>query len=123
MEDKNSFHYYNKLEQMTDENGYHYIQVQLSENTMNPWGTPHGGLLFAICDEAAGSVVVDATNKRWVTLTSSIQFLRTTTSGKLTAKGHLIKLGRTVAASEADVYDDQNRHIAHAIFEFYKIDE
>lgn len=123
MADASSFHYLNGLERMTDENGNHYIQVQLGENSMNPWGTPHGGLIFAMCDEAAWLAVMGDIGNHWVTLCSSIQFLSTTTTGKLTARGHLIRPGRTVAASEADVYDDDGRHIAHAIFEFYRIED
>ena len=87
---------------------------------MNPWGSAHGGLLFALCDVAAG-VAANGLKADGVTQSGSLYYLRPASSGKLKAVAAVIKGGKKVALVETNVYDDQGNHVARGEFEYFKV--
>lgn len=98
--------------------GHAEVEITLGEATRNPQGFAHGGIIFTLCDVAAGMAAVSV-GRMAVTLNSSINFLRPGKGTKLYAVGDVIKLGKTVAVCEARVYDDDNRMVAKGDFSMY----
>lgn len=101
---------------------YAECRVDLTEDSFNPQGIVHGGLLFAICDVAAG-YAVSSDYRRCVTSGASFNFLNmVTTSQKfIRAVGTPIKVGRNIAVIESCVYDDRDTLVAKGTFNYFFI--
>lgn len=98
------------------------MEVILNENSLNPYGMAHGGLIFTIADTAMG-VIARATGKLAVTLNSQINYLKAGKSNKLMAKATAIKIGRNTAVLKADIYDNDNNLISNATATYYFLEE
>ena len=101
--------------------GYCEAEVELTEHSLNPAGLAHGGLIYTLCDIVSG-VAATTLGKAVLTLSSSMDFLRPGVSGKMKAVGTCVKVGKTVGVYDANVYDEQGRHIARGSFHYYFTD-
>ena len=86
------------------------VEVELRPESLNPLGMAHGGLVYSLCDVAAG-VAVGQRVKTFVTLSGSLSFLRPGKGKRLRCEGRIIKSGRTVNVVETSVYDCSGRCI------------
>ena len=94
------------------------IGVTLRPEHKNIWSIPHGGLLYSLADVACG-VAADSVHlgAHIVTAGSSFNFLFASPEAKsLKAVGQVIKPGHSLAIVQADVYDDQDNHLATGQF-------
>ena len=92
--------------------GTSVVEVEMTQDAMNPLGMAHGGLIFSMCDVAT------------VTLDSSIQFLRPgKDTSKLVAHGRVVKEGRTTGLVTAEVFNDAGELLATASVMVYYVDE
>lgn len=96
------------------------VEVELRPESLNPLGMAHGGLVYSLCDVAAG-VVVGQRARTFVTLSGSLNFLRPGKGKKLRCEGRIIKPGRTVNVVETSVYDDSGTLTARGTFEIYTL--
>jgi acyl-CoA thioesterase len=97
------------------------VETELTNNSMNPMGSAHGGLVYALCDVAAG-VAAMGPNAGGVTQSGSLYYLRPAVGKKLRAVGTVIKKGRTVSLVQTDVFDDANALVARGEFEYFHTD-
>ena len=100
------------------EEGRIVIGMTLLPEHKNIWGIPHGALIFALADIASG-VAADSVSGdvHIVTAGSTLNFLRANPDAKsLRGVGQVIKAGRTLVITQADVYDDQDNHLATGQF-------
>lgn len=97
------------------------VEVELRPESLNPLGMAHGGLVYSLCDVAAG-VVVGQRARTFVTLSGSLSFLRPGKGKKLRCEGRIIKPGRTVNVVETSVYDDSGTLTARGTFEIYVLE-
>ena len=98
------------------------VEAELRDESMNPWEMAHGGLVYSLCDVATG-VAAGGVNRKVVTLSSSMYFLRPSQGTKLRAEGRIVKKGKSVLLAEAVVYDDKNRPTARGSFEYFDADD
>ena len=94
------------------------VGVSLRPDHKNIWGIPHGALLYLLADVASG-VAADSVHRdaHIVTAGSSFNFLYATSEAKsLRAVGEVIKPGHSLTIVQADVYDDQDHHLATGQF-------
>ena len=109
------FNEHNGIDLIDVDDDYAVVRVELTKQGMNPLDMAHGGLIFSLCDVACG-VAARSDGRMTVTLDASISFLR---PGKntdfLTAKGRVIKPGRTTAVCEAEVYTDDGTLVAKCL--------
>lgn len=96
------------------------VEVELRPESLNPLGMAHGGLVYSLCDVAAG-VAVGQRARTFVTLSGSLNFLRPGKGKKLRCEGRIIKPGRTVNVVETSVYDDSGTLTARGTFEIYTL--
>ncbi len=96
------------------------VEGELKPQAMNPLGMAHGGFVYSLCDVAAGALVGQNGGK-FVTLSSSMNYLRPSQGSRLRAEGRQVKKGRTVCVVETSVYDDQDRLTARGTFEIYNM--
>jgi len=98
--------------------GYSEVELEIDEGSLNINGTLHGGVIFTIADVAAGSAA--RTNGiSCVTLSSHMNFIKTTKSGKAKALATQIHKGRTTGVYQVDIFDDQNVLLATSTFTFF----
>ena len=116
------FNRHNGLRLVDVDDGTSVVEVTLRKEGLNPHGIAHGGLIFTLCDVATG-VAARTGGRNTVSQDASIYFLRPgTNTEKLTAKGRVIKEGRTTGYAEAEVYADDGRLIAKAAVTVHYID-
>lgn len=98
------------------EPGHAVIEVHTTPEHFNLLGTVHGGLLCSLVDSAMGIAHAStlAEGETFTTVDLQIRFLRAVKIAHLTARGKVIRRGRTVSFAESDVHDDAGRLIAKA---------
>ena len=98
--------------------GWCDCQVTLTDEGKNPHGTAHGGLLFTMCDTAAG-IAASSASRGVVSRTGEIHFIAPAVGGTLTAKGRVVRAGRHMAYCTAEVFDEAGEMLVSASFEMF----
>lgn len=109
LENDNGFYKHNnyKLVDYKDEE-FVELKADLNENSMNPYGFAHGGLIFGLGDTAMGMLAA-TTGRPAVTLSANISYLRPIKGKYFTAKASILKKGKTTTYLRADIYNDENK--------------
>ena len=112
-------------------NGFHVVDIALGESailkaditeeSLNPYGIVHGGLIFGLGDTAMG-IVAKSTGRSAVTLSSNISYLKPSTGEYLIAKASMIKNGKTTCFLRCDFYDEKDQLTATMDGSYYYID-
>lgn len=121
MENEEGFFNHNNFSivEATDDNLI--IRANLTNNSMNPYGFAHGGLIFGLGDTVMG-MIARTTGRYAVTLDANITYHRRGCGKYLTAKGELIKSGKTICSARAYIYDDQEKLVATMSSNYYYVD-
>jgi uncharacterized protein (TIGR00369 family) len=87
-----------------------------AELLLNPMGQIQGGFLCAMLDECMSVACMVASGMTSVapTLEMKTSFLRPGLPGQLRGVGRVIKWGRTIAFTEGELYDAEDRLLAKA---------
>lgn len=93
------------------------LRADLTENSMNPYNTAHGGLIFGLGDTAMGMVV----KEKAVTLTANISYIKPGTGKYITAKAEQVKKGNNICFTKATIYNDKEEVIATMNSSYYLI--
>lgn len=96
------------------------IEVGFSadERFINPGGTVQGGFLAAMLDDTQGPALFGHTEGKAYapTIEFNISFLKEARPGQFVARGRVIRLGRTIAFTEAELFDEIGELVARATF-------
>ena len=96
------------------------LEAEVTDNSRNVWGNVHGGFLYTMADTAAGVLARISFDRRNVTLSGSINYLRSTqNSRRITAVCRAVKSGGHVGFFEVDITDDTGALIARAQMNMY----
>ncbi|MFN2387854.1 MAG: PaaI family thioesterase [Thermoanaerobaculia bacterium] len=92
------------------------FEMETDERHANPMGTLHGGILCDIVDAAMGMAFAStlAEGESFTTLELKINFLKPVWKTKLTATARVVKRGRTVGLTEAEVRDPEGDLVARS---------
>jgi uncharacterized protein (TIGR00369 family) len=87
-----------------------------AETMANPMKLIQGGFLAGMLDEAMSTACVMASGLTAAapTLEMKVSFLRPARAGKMRAIGRVVRWGRTVAFTEGELYDAEDRLVAKA---------
>jgi uncharacterized protein (TIGR00369 family) len=100
------------------ERGRVAFEARPSPRFLNPLGTVHGGWIATVLDSAMGCAVhsVLKAGQAYTTVDMSVSFVRPVfaKTGVLRCEGKLIHAGKTIATSEARLWDQTGTLIAHA---------
>ena len=85
---------------------------------LNPAGTVQGGFLAAMLDDTQGPALFGMTGGEAYapTVEFNISFLKAARPGKFVGKGRVISLGKTIAFTEAELFNELGDCIARATF-------
>ena len=96
--------------------GFSRLEIDLAQKHLQPFGFVHGGVFASIIDAASFWSIfheIEDPNSGATTVDLKVNYLAPAASGKLIAKGHRIKLGRTLGYAEATVADENGKLLAH----------
>jgi len=90
------------------------LEMDAGPRHHNPMGTVHGGVLCDLADAAMGVAMASALEEgeAFTTVELQMNFFRAVTQGRLTARGKLLRRGRTTAYLESEVTDEEGRLVA-----------
>lgn len=94
---------------------YSRVEMDVTDQLHNPFGTIHGGVYTSSIDTAAyWSVYAEMEESAgFITLDVNVTLLGPFRTGKLIIEGRRIKIGRSICLAEAAAYDESGRLLAH----------
>ena len=109
------------------EDGRAVIELPISKNLAQGAGVVAGGILATLADEAMAHAVMSILEegKQTVTTEMNIRYLRATdpnAPGTLIATGRVVKPGRGIITTDAEIHDAKGRLLATAGGSFFVID-
>ena len=111
--DSEPFDVHNHVKIVAVDDGGAQVEVEIHPETLNRWGTPHGGVLFTMADVAAGMALLTLRQEVTFTVSSSIEYLSAAPgTGKRTAVGSVEKMGGHMGFSRTDIRDEGGKLIA-----------
>ena len=96
--------------------------IDIVPETLNVLGVAHGGAHFSLADTCAG-YSSRADGREYVTQQSNFYFLKGAKSGRITAKGNVIKRTRKFCVVDVDVIDDNGELVSRGTFNYYCVSE
>jgi len=102
------------------ESGEADVSLMVGSKHRNLLGTLHGGMISTLADTATGVALgssLDA-SQIWTTTALNVTFLAPGRSGRVTARGRVLKRGQRFGYAEADIVDAEDRLLARATATF-----
>lgn len=100
--------------------GYARVTKTVQPEDLNPLNVPHGGVYFAMADNACGSAMASH-GYLAVTLNASYSFFKSGKPGDvLTAEGREIRHGKTISVFEARVTGSDGTILGTGTFTFFQ---
>jgi len=120
MENKIGFYKYNNFHILDCESDVFSMRADITENSLNPYGFPHGGLIFGLGDTAMG-MLARRTGTKAVTRSANITYLKPAIGEYIVAKAEMIKCGKNACCIKAEIYNDKNEVVAVMTGDYYFI--
>jgi uncharacterized protein (TIGR00369 family) len=88
------------------------------ERFLNPGGTVQGGFLAAMLDGTQGPALFAMTGGKVYapTIDFTVSFIKPARPGRFVGKGRVVGLGKTIAFTEAELFDETGDLVARATF-------
>ena len=94
------------------------IGFSADERFLNPAGTVQGGILAAMLDDTQGPALFGSTHGEIYapTIDFNITFVKPAFPGGFVGKGRVVNIGKTIALTEAELFDDSGDLVARGTF-------
>lgn len=96
--------------------------MHVTPELRNPFGSVHGGCLFALADSVAGHNIA-AAGRLSVTLNGSVNFLHPALGEEVRCRSRIRKLGKKISVIEVEAEDEQGVLLFTGSFTFSTIRE
>ena len=111
--DAEPFDVHNHFRIVDVDDGVGVVELDIHPESLNIWGTPHGGLLYTLSDVACGCAVLTLRPESHVTANGSMDYLNAApTSGKVIATGRVRKMGGRLCYCDSELRDEAGNLIA-----------
>lgn len=97
------------------------MKVDLTENSLNPNGVAHGGLLFGLADTTMG-LLARTTGRNVTTINAQIDYLKPGKGKVITCMAEPLKIGKTTAVLRANIYNEEETLISTVTGTFFFLD-
>ena len=111
----------NNYELISASEGCATMIAHITDTSLNPYSTAHGGFIFGLADTAAG-LACNTFCRAAMTVNASIEYLHAVKGNTIKAEAKCIKNGRTISVYEVDVYDESDRIVAKSTITYFYID-
>lgn len=118
---RNAFAQYNHMELESVQPDRAVFRLEIRPESKNPFGMVHGGALYTMADNAAGTAV-HTDGRAYVTQTSSLHFLRNQAAGTVRAEGRVRHRGKSTCLVEVDITGQDGMLLATGEFTFFCVD-
>ena len=118
---KNGFMTYNHMELERVEPDSAVFRLDIRPESRNVYGMVHGGALYTLADNAAGSAV-HTDGRSYVTQSGSMNFLRNQAAGTVRAAARVRHRGRATALVEVDITGEDGILLATGEYSFFCVD-
>ncbi len=94
------------------------IGFTADDRFLNPAGTVQGGFLAAMLDDTQGPALFAMTKGQVYapTIDFSVAFVKAARPGRFVCRGRVVNLGRTIAFTEAELFDEAGELVARGTF-------
>ena len=118
--EKNRFIMANNFRLLELEEDHCVLEGIITESSLNPYGTVHGGYFFGLADTAGGTIA-RMSGGNPVTSSANIVFLHKAKGTRLVAIAKPLKRGKTLTICEVEIFDDQEKMVAKATMEYFNL--
>jgi uncharacterized protein (TIGR00369 family) len=107
-----------KLRAIDPDAGTIEVGFTADERFTNPGGTVQGGILATMLDDAQGPALFGSTHGKIYapTINFNVSFVKPAKPGKFVAKGRVLNVGRSIAFTEAELFDADGDLVARGTF-------
>jgi len=94
------------------------IGFAADERFLNPAGTVQGGIIGAMLDDTQGPALFGHTHGEIYapTIDCHISYMKAARPGSFVARGRVVSLGKTIAFTEAELFDEAGELVARGTF-------
>lgn len=103
------------------DDGRSRVELHLTEQSLNRWGQPHGGILFTLADDACGLALAGLRQETCVTVSSTVDFMAPAGDARhLIARGRVTRAGRHTCFCQAEVTTSEGKLLAvcHSVWAY-----
>ena len=114
---------YNNIEILEISPEHSVLRAKLTENSMNPYGMVHGGLMYTMMDCVSG-VTARADNHHYVTQSVYVNYLSNIKDGdEIFAEGTVVRRGNTITIVHAIVRTADGKQLADATVNMFRLQD
>ena len=117
----NAFAAFNHLELSELEEDRCVFRLDVRDESKNPFGFVHGGLLAGMADNAAG-YAAHTDGRTYVTQSSHLNYIHNQVGGVVWAEGRVLHRGRTVCLVRADIRGEDGTLLATGELSYFCVD-
>lgn len=117
----NAFAIYNDIQVTAPSRNHGEAVLTLGPNSLNPYGMLHGGAYYTMAD-CAGGIACRTDGRNYVTLHGGIDFIRSVSSGTVTARAVIRHRGRSTCQAAVEITDQAGTLLATGDFTFFCLD-
>ena len=94
------------------------VSFELDRRFVNPGGTIQGGYVAAMLDDTQGPALFGTSGGKVYapTIDFHVTFIKPARPGKFVGKGRVVSVGRTIAITEAELFDAEGALLAKGSF-------
>lgn len=96
-------------------------KISIEDRHLNPYGTVHGGVLYALADTTGGTAAISAAKMNVVTLTGNMNYIGPASSKEIIASAEVIHLGKTTVVVDVMIATLEGKDVAKATMTYYKV--
>lgn len=117
----NAFTGYNHMELEVVEQDRAVFRLEIRPESRNPYGMVHGGALYTLADDAAGTAA-HSDGRHYVTQSGTLHFLNNRAQGVIRATGTIRHRGRSTVLAVVDITAEDGTLLATGEFSFFCVD-
>ena len=96
--------------------------LEIRPESRNPYGMVHGGSLYALADETAGTAA-HSDGRHYVTQSGSLNFLDNRSRGVIRAEARVRHRGRSTVLVEVEIHSEDGSLLASGTFTYFHVDK
>ncbi len=117
----NAFTDYNFIKLEAAEPDRAVYRLDIRPESRNPYGMVHGGALYTMADDAAGTAA-HGDGRHYVTQHGDLHFLDNRAHGTIRAAGQVRHRGRSTVLVDVEITDENGALLATGTFSYFCVD-